>query len=164
MDTTISGNLTELNFSSATRIPNSIIASPNVEEFLTLDYGLVAAGAVIPAGASGIPVAIKRIQGSGSYTIAGIGYTVTAVTGGGTPGNISLNYGTVSAGAFTSSGTIVASVALPSLSSGQTASGNYTPLITSVSAPTHLAILPTVSGATYSCRLSITFRLIRSLQ
>ncbi len=164
LDNAISGNLTELNFSSATRVPNSMLASPNVEEIIELHWGQVAAGSIWPANSTTIPATMIRIPGSATYTILGASYAYTSVTGGGTTGSVSINAGSIAANVYSSATTLVAGVALPVLTSGQSASADFTLAATSFTAPTTLALLSTVSGATTLLRLTVTLRVTRSLQ
>lgn len=160
LDNAISGNLTEANFSSATRIPNSILASPNVEEIVTFEYGPVSAGAIMPLGT----LEILRIPGTATYTVAGASYAFLAITGGGTTGSVSIQAGSITGSVFVASSTLVNAVALPNIASAQAAAGDFTIATTTFASPTVLALNVTSAGVTNSIRLKVTLRLTRSLQ
>lgn len=164
LDTAISGNLTQANLSAATQIPNSMLATSNVEDIITFEYGQVAAGAIIPAASATIPIAIIRIPGSGSYTIQGASYAFVAPTGAGTTGSVSINAGSIVASVFSSASTLVSSTLLPVVAANQSAAADFTINTATFSGPTVLALLSTVAGVTASIRLKITLRITRALQ
>lgn len=168
LDTAISGNLTELNFSSATRIPNSILASPNVEETIILSYDGPGRNLVWPAASTTVPIDILRIGGTATYTVLSADYTATIPTGGtggGTTGSLRLDAGTLSGTNFASSTNLVAAVAMTNIAAaGQTVSGSLTLAGTSFTAPIHIAALSTLIGTTCLPLVRITIRVTRSLQ
>jgi hypothetical protein len=167
LDTTISGNLTELNFSSATRVPNSMLASPNVEEIITLRWGDDASGglavsATIPFDCVPLPAA------NITYTVLRASYTYFTPAAAGTAGSIRIDVGTVAAGIFTAVTNLVAPVALTNnTGANQIITGNFTLAATSFTAattPSQIAALCTVASITTTPRLVVTLVVTRSLQ
>jgi hypothetical protein len=163
LDNAISGNLTQANLSSATQIPNSMLASPNVEEFITFSFG-GGTGSTIPTASTSIPIAIIRIPGNATYTVLGATYAFVAPTGGGTTGSVSISAGTITGSVFAPVSTIGVSTLLPVVSSNQSAAADITLSTTSFTAPNVLALLSTVAGVTAAIRLTVTLRVTRSLQ
>jgi hypothetical protein len=170
LDTAISGNLTELNFSSATRVPNSMLASPNVEEIITLRWGAKdGVGTAIPGASATQPLDCIPIPASSiTYTVLKASYTYFTPSAAAAPGSISVNFGTVSGGNFTSSTTLVSSVALTAnTGANQTITGNLTLAATSFTAattPSQIALLSTLASAAPTISLVVTLVVTRSLQ
>lgn len=166
LDNAISGNLTELNLSSASRIPNAQLASPNVEEIITLRWGATTGTAMVASATN--PIDAIPLPGTGTYTILRASYTYFSTGAAGTAGSISVNLGTCAAGSFTSSSTLIASTALTNVTAGgQVITGNLTvssPTFTAATTPTQLAIICTVSSVTTTPRLVVTLVVTRSLQ
>lgn len=170
LDTAISGNLTEQNLSATTRVPNSMLASPNVEEFIFLNWGPKnGTGTAIPAASATLPLDCVPIPASNiTYTILRASYTYRTPSAAGAPGSISINFGTVAAGNFTSSTTLVNSVALTAnTAANQTVTGNLTLAATSFTAattPSQIALLSTLASAAPTISLTVTLVVTRSLQ
>lgn len=167
LDNAISGNLTEINLSSATRIPNSILASPNVEETITLRWGGPAGTATTAASATqpidDIPLPAANI----TYTVLRASYTYFTPSAAGAAGSVSINVGTIVAGNFTNATTLVNGVALTAnTAANQTVTGNFTLAATTFTAattPTQIALLSTLAGVS-AIRLVVTLVITRSLQ
>jgi len=155
--------------SAATRFPNSMLATSNVEEIITLEWNTgVAVGAVaplLPAASTTVPLMFKRIGGSGSYTVASASYSYTVLTSGTVNGSISVRYGTVSANVWATSATMVASTTMNgTVTAGQSAVGDLSLTTSTFSAPLSIALMPEGAGTTSVIRLSVTIRLTRALQ
>jgi hypothetical protein len=152
LDTAISGNLTELNLSSATRIPNSMLASPNVEETLVLNA---------PAASFGITTgnkAILYLSGSGVYTISDV-HLDANVTGGTTTSQIRL----LSGATFGTLGVLVNNTPCPPGTTTQTV---LTSLSSTITAP-QLIIMDVTTAFTVAPTggaIAISLRVTRSLQ
>lgn len=170
LDTAISGNLTQANFSAATQIPNSMLASPNCEGQITLRYDFGA------AATTGLKDLIF-LGGNATYTLQSISYTIfnpaaatpttsLALTGG-TPvaGNtFVVEAGNITAGAWVVSNTILASTQFySSATATQTASGT---LATSTeTAPIAIGLRVTaVNTPPESGAVHVTIRYTRTLQ
>ena len=169
LDTAISGNLTQANMSAATQFPNSMLATSNVEEIITLEWNTgVAVGAaapLLPAASTTVPLMFKRIGGSGSYTVQSASYSYTVLTSGTVNGSISVRYGTVSANVWATSATMVASTTMNgTVTAGQSAVGDLSLTTSTFSGPLSIALMPEGAGTTSVIRLSITIRLTRALQ
>lgn len=167
LDNLVSGNLTQANFSNATAIPNSLLATSNVEEIITLRYGGIN-GTYTMASSATEPIDCIPLPGSSTYTIQRASYTYFSLAGAGTAGSISVNLGTLSGGNFTSSSTLISSVALTNnTGASQTITGNLTintSTFTTSTTPTQLALLCTNSSSTTTPRLVVTLVVTRALQ
>jgi hypothetical protein len=166
LDTAISGNLTEANLSSATQIPSSMLASSDVEEIIVFTVNpRLAAGAVLGAASTTVPYQFVKIGGTGSYTVTSATYAYTVTTGGTTNGSISVRAGTITAGLWVTSSTVVGPTAInDTVTGGQSASGNLSLTTASFSAPTHIALMPEGAGNTAVIALTVTLKIIRALQ
>lgn len=166
LDNAISGNLTEINLSSATRIANSQLASPNVEEVITLRWG--ATGGTALAVSATQPIDCIPLAGNTTYTIKSASYTYFSTGGAGTAGSVSINFGTIVANAWNNTTTLVNGVALANVTgANQTATGNFTlanTTFTTAATPTQLALICTVASVTTTPRLVVTLVVTRSLQ
>lgn len=166
LDNAISGNLTELAFASATRIPNSMLASPNVEHTIELRWGGTTGTAFTTAG--GQPIDCVPLPSSGTYTIQSASYTYFSLGGAGTAGSIRVDVGTVAAGAFSSASNVITAVALANnTGASQTIAGSLTVAVPTfvAAAGTNIALSCTVNSAAGTTpRLVVTLRLTRALQ
>lgn len=169
LDNAISGNLTETAFSSATRMPNSTLASPNVEEIITLRWGgptgtALAVSATQPIDC--VPIPASNIV----YTILRASYTYFGGPGAaGAAGSISINFGTIVANNWNNVTTLVNAVALTATTgANQTVTGNFAlaaSTFTAATTPSQIAALCTVaSGGGCTPRLVVTLVVTRALQ
>jgi len=165
LDTAISGNLTQANLSSATQIPNSMLANPNVEEVITLRWGGTG-GTVLPSSSTTVPLDCVPIYGSATYTILNATYTYTSAAGAGTAGSIRIDAGTINvSNVFASSTNLVASTALAEVTgTNQTKTAALTLANSTFTAPIQIALLPTNASATTTPRLVVTLIVKRALQ
>lgn len=103
-----------------------------------------------------------------TYTVLRASYTYFTAGAAGTAGSVSINFGTVSGGNFTSSTTLVSSVALTNnTAANDTITGNFTLAATSFTAattPSQIALMCTGSSTTTTPRLVVTLVVTRSLQ
>lgn len=166
LDTAISGNLTEANLSSATRIPNSKLASSNVEEVIALRYCSVGGFSAPGQAPGGTTVKdIQRLSGSGVYTVVGASYvvnTTTATTAGST--TVTVEAGSYVAGVWTATSTLVAAVAVAGQGSVAATQGDFTLSGTTITAPSQIAFRFPAAGTSHVLNMIITLRLTRSLQ
>jgi len=166
LDNLVSGNLTQANFSTATAIPNTLLATSNVEEVLTLRWGGPTGTAMAVSATE--PIDCIPLPGSSTYTIVRASYTYFSGGAAGTAGSISVNLGTVAGGNFTSTSTLINSVALTNnTAANNTVTGNLaiaTSTFTTATTPTQLALVCTGSSATTTPRLVVTLVVTRSLQ
>lgn len=166
VDNAISGNLTEINLSSATRIPNAQLASPNVEETITLRWGGPTGTAMVAAATQ--PIDAIPLGTNVTYTITKASYTYFSLGAAGTAGSISVNLGTIVANAFVNSTTLVTAVALTNnTGASQTVTGNLTlasSTFTTAATPAQLALICTTGSTTTTPRLVVTLVVTRTLQ
>lgn len=143
-----------------------MLASPNVEEIITLRWG--ATGGTGLAASATLPIDAVPLPGNTTYTVLRASYAYFSAGAAGTAGSISLNLGTIAAGVFTSTTTLVNAVALANnTGANQMVSGNFTlanSSFTTATTPTHIAALCTVSSVTTTPRLVVTLVVTRSLQ
>lgn len=171
LDTAISGNLTQANMSASTQFPNSMLASPNVEELWRLNYvfGPVVGGTKwgTTTNGAGFTTGIKdnwRLGGSDTYTILSADYVldvqVVGVTGSTV---IKIETGSWSGTTWTAATTLVNSTTL-SNSLGVT-SGALTVNTSTITAPTVLALDVTTAMTTpMQGNIVVTLRVKRALQ
>jgi hypothetical protein len=169
LDTAISGNLTQANLSSATSIPNSMLANSTVEEIITLEWNngvaVGAAAPILPAASTTVPLQFKRVGGSGTYTVQSASYSYTVLTTGTVNGSISVRLGTVAANVWATSATMVSTTTMNgTVTAGQSAVGDLSLSTSSFTAPLSIALMPEGVGTTSVIRMSITIRLTRALQ
>jgi hypothetical protein len=169
LDTAISGNLTQANLSSATQIPNSMLANSTVEEIITLEWNngvaVGAAAPILPAASTTVPLQFKRVGGSGTYTVQSASYSYTVLTTGTVNGSISVRLGTVAANVWATSATMVSTTTMNgTVTAGQSAVGDLSLSTSSFTAPLSIALMPEGVGTTSVIRMSITIRLTRALQ
>lgn len=166
LDTAISGNLTQANFSAATQIPNSMLASPSVEEIITLRWGGTT-GTILVASATQ-PIDCIPLYGSTTYTVLSASYTYYSAAANNVAGSISVNVGTIVSNAWSNTTTLVSSTALANATGAtQTVTGNLTlnaSTFTTTNTPTQLALICTGSGTTATPRLVVTLIVKRALQ
>lgn len=166
LDNAISGNLTELNFASATRMSNSMLASPNVEEIITLRWG--GTGGTLMVAAATAPLDCIPLSSTATYTLQSASYTYFSAAGAGTAGSVSINFGTIVASAFNNVATLVNAVALTNNTAvNQTITGNFaiaTATFTPGTTPGQIALICTVNSAVTTPRLVVTLRVTRALQ
>lgn len=152
LDTAISGNLTELNLSSATRIPNSMLASPNVEQILALSA---------PAASFGTSTgnkALLYLGGTGVYTILGAHLDANV-----TAGTTTCQVRVLNGATFGTLGVLINNTPVPPATTTQTA---LTPLSSTLTAP-QLVIMDVTTAFTVAPTggaIAVTLRVIRSLQ
>lgn len=149
-------------------LPTTQLTASAVEELIPLEFDGPGIGLVWPAASTTVPVDIRRIPGSGVYTVVGATYTAMIPTGGtagGTTGSLSINAGTLSGTDFASSSTIVASVAMTNIAAaGRTVGGDLTINTAAFTGPIYIALLSTVIGTTCLPRVRVTLRVTRGLQ
>lgn len=171
LDTAISGNLTEANLNSATRIPSgsaggpTMLANDDVEETIVLRWGGTTGTAFTTAG--GQPIDCVALPVAGTYTIQSAAYSYFSLAGAGTAGSIRVDIGTVAAGAFSSSSNVITSVALANnTGASQTIAGTLAVAVSSFTATsaTNIALSCTVNSVTTTPRLAVTLVLTRSLR
>lgn len=170
LDTAISGNLTQSAMSSATRFPSgasggpTMLANDDVEVWFTLRWGGPTGTALAVSATQ--PIDCAPVPGTAIYTVQSASYTYFSLGAAGTAGSISVNIGTLAAGVFTSTTTIVNAVALANVAgASQTVTGTLaiaTATFTA-SASAQLAALCTVASVTTTPRLVIVLRCTRSL-
>lgn len=89
----------------------------------------------------------------------------TGGTAGGTTGSLRIDAGTLSGTNFSSSSTIVSSVAMTNIAgAGQTVGGDLSIATAAFSGPIYIAVLSTQIGTTCLPRVRITLRITRGLQ
>lgn len=169
LDTAISGNLTQANLSSATSIPNSMLANSTVEFAVNLHYFFTT------AATTGLKYMVP-LPGSGTYTIQNVTYaiynpaaatpTTSLALTGGTPasGNtFVVQAGTITAGAWVVTNTILNTTQFYTSATAQLTSGS---IVTSTeTAPIAIAINVTaVNTPPTNGGITIGLRLTRALQ
>ncbi len=160
LDTAISGNLTEANLSSATRIPNAMLATSNVEELIQFNF--IHSVALTPGNKFNV-----NIHGTGTYTIVGGRYSFTC--SGGTPaaGNtFQILAGNYNGTTFVTSSTLVNTTSFYTSAGNVANSADLTIATSTFTGPTTLVFpISAVSGTPPTGGLiSATLRVTRSLQ
>lgn len=157
------GSIDQNDLSGSIVLPSGKLSAQNVELEVDLEWGVGAsAGVAIPSASTTVPLHFRRFPGTALYTIQNVSFAYTCVTAG-TAGSVSLVIGNITANVWTTVSTVVVSTPLATVTSGQSAYGEYALSTTSFTAPNAIALLPTANG-TALYRYTATLRLTRSLQ
>lgn len=154
LDNAISGNLTQANLSAATQIPNSMLASPNVEEILTFQVPYVN---LATAATSGVR-AVLRLAPAVTYSITAIAADGQLVGGAGS--------GTFNLTAGPSAGNQTINIATGISFAVGTTQTSPTALVSTLSGPTTLVLNQTGNFGTQPTggALTVTLTITRKLQ